>query len=99
MPVRDHVMLCPTCKTEIATTDKIGFREECPKCHADLHVCVACHFYDPSVYNGCRETQADRVLTKDRANFCDYFKPGEYKAASNPADDAKKKLEELFRKK
>ncbi len=92
-------MLCPSCKTEMAISDKVGFREECPKCRADLHVCIACHFYDATVYNECREPQADRVLTKDRANFCDYFKPGSAATVANPVDDAKKKLDELFRKK
>jgi len=44
---------------------------------------------------------ADRVLDKDRANFCDYFLPsGETKKSSDTAlADVKKKLEALFAKK
>ena len=30
---------------------------------------------DAKVYNECRETQADRILEKERANLCDFFKP------------------------
>jgi hypothetical protein len=32
-----------------------------------------CKFYDAKVYNECRETNADRVTDKEKANFCDYF--------------------------
>ncbi len=50
--------------------------EECEKCKVDLHVCYACRHYDPAVADACREDRADFVLDKDRANFCDYFRPG-----------------------
>ncbi len=50
--------------------------EECGKCKVDLHVCYACRHYDPTVADACREDRADFVLDKDRANFCDYFRPG-----------------------
>lgn len=50
--------------------------EECGKCKVDLHVCYACRHYDPAVADACREDRADFVLDKDRANFCDYFRPG-----------------------
>ena len=93
-------MRCHSCKKEVQIEEKVGFRAECPNCDADLHVCLNCNFYDPSVYNECRETQADRVVVKDRANFCEYFVPGESTegVSVDPADDAKKKLEELFKK-
>ncbi|EQC51685.1 hypothetical protein M901_2861 [Bacteriovorax sp. DB6_IX] len=32
-----------------------------------------CKFYDPTAYNECKETNADRILEKEKANFCDYF--------------------------
>ena len=35
-----------------------------------------CQFYDQKAYNECRETSADRVQDKEKANFCDYFKIG-----------------------
>ena len=54
---------------------------------ADVHCCRNCEFDDPGSYNECRETQAERVLEKDRSNFCDYFafKQG---ASGRPASGA-----------
>ena len=78
----------------------VGRRDECPKCRGDLRCCKNCDYYDTSVYNECRETTAERVVEKDRANFCSFFRMTEEKAkAQDRASDAKKKLEELFRKK
>lgn len=74
-------------------------REECPDCHADLHVCRMCEFYDTSVSRSCREPIADEVRDKEKANFCGYFKPtpGAYGATdSAAAEDAKSKLAALF---
>ena len=34
-----------------------------------------CAFFDTSVANSCREPVADRVMDKDRANFCGYLQP------------------------
>lgn len=51
-------------------------REEiCVACNADLHVCKLCRFYNPSVSDACDEPIAQDVTNKERANFCDYFKP------------------------
>lgn len=92
-------MLCPSCRTELSLSQKPGFRDDCPRCGADLHCCLACSFYDPGAYNDCRETQASRVVDKERANFCEYFQMGGPGASQAPVmDDAKKKLEALFKK-
>jgi len=74
-------------------------RAECSACHADLHVCRMCEFYDTSVSRSCREPVADEVRDKERANFCGYFKPipGAYQGEdTTAADDAKSKLGALF---
>ena len=68
-------LICFNCSNEIPVVGQVGRRDECPKCRSDVHVCKNCDFYDPKVYNECRETQADVVREKDRANFCDYFTP------------------------
>ena len=40
------------------------------------------------------------VKEKDKSNFCDYFSPSQCQPASNKrAEDARKKLEALFKKK
>lgn len=81
--------------------DRVGRRDECSHCGADLHCCRNCEFYDPTSYNECREPVADRVKEKDRSNFCDWFKLRDQKfgTKNNQVEEAKRKLEELFRKK
>lgn len=91
-------MQCLHCKKEISTVDKPGRREECPHCGGDLHICRHCKFYDRAAYNECLETQADRVVEKDRSNFCDYFQWADSLIQKDiSTDDAKKKLEGLFK--
>lgn len=68
-------LVCFHCRYEMSFAEAVGRREECPQCRSDVHVCKNCDFYDPKAYNECRETQADVVREKDRANFCDYFTP------------------------
>lgn len=58
---------------DLNAQSKIARSEECPHCYASLHSCRMCNFYDKSVYNECRETNADRIIEKEKANFCDYF--------------------------
>ena len=73
--------------------------EECSACKADLHVCLACKSYKPSLADACDEDRADFVLDKDKANFCDYFRanPRAYKQQDNSeAKAARAKLAELF---
>ncbi len=49
----------------------------CPRCSAELHVCRMCLEYDTSKAKHCREPIAEEVREKDRANFCDFYKPRE----------------------
>lgn len=53
--------------------EKISRRTECPSCSRELRVCKMCKYYDPSSYNECREPNAERVVDKEKTNFCDYF--------------------------
>ena len=73
----DHIF-CHNCSTQLnfSVNERIGRKEECPKCYADLRCCKMCLFYDPSAYNECREPVAQRILEKEKANFCDYYKIG-----------------------
>lgn len=52
---------------------KVLRSEECPYCYASVHCCRMCGFYDKTAYNECRETNADRIVEKEKPNFCDYF--------------------------
>jgi len=90
---------CFRCKNELTLDRKVTRRETCPFCGWDLHVCLNCRFYDAGAYNQCRETQAERVLDKERSNFCDYFIFRAVPAAGRTTvDEAKGKLEDLFKK-
>ena len=72
--------------------------EECPNCHAQLHVCRMCTFFDTTQAQQCREPVADLVSDKQRANFCGYFQlnPHAYTAAPDPAAESAKQLDALF---
>ncbi len=93
-------MFCHHCGFEIRVDHKIGRQETCPKCGSYLHCCLNCRFYDPAAYHHCRETQAEWVSEKDSANFCDYFEPGDSPVSkkSSKADEARRKLDQLFKK-
>lgn len=91
-------MKCPECQ-RVINQEKIGFRDECPNCGHDLHICLLCTFYDPNAYRQCRETVPEAVKDKERANFCEYFRVGDSaKPADSRAADAKSKLADLFKK-
>ncbi len=90
---------CFSCGKEISFADRIGRREECSSCGADAHVCKNCEFYDPKVYNECRETSAEVVREKDRANYCDFFSPRTGASGGvSKADLLKAQAEALFKK-
>ncbi|NNL67110.1 MAG: hypothetical protein HKP30_12765, partial [Myxococcales bacterium] len=92
---------CHACGEErtLAASERIGFRETCERCDADLHVCLNCRFHDPSAYNECREPNAERVADRDRANRCDYFAAGSGEGGSAAAGEASgNPLDALFKK-
>ena len=79
---------------------KVSFREECPHCQFDLHICLNCQFYDESVYNECKESSAERVRDKERNNYCEYFDPSNENKNSGLSDreEQLKKAAALFKK-
>ena len=79
-------MICWKCKKEISIEKPVR-GDECPLCHADLHVCKACDFYESGAHNDCRESSAEFVNDKERANFCDYFRPSRSLSLSKGADN------------
>jgi len=95
-------MDCYFCKEEILVEDKVARNDTCPNCDRDLRCCKQCKFYDQSAYNDCKEVAAERIVDKERANFCDFFLPRGSKVNGggyNRTIEAKKALENLFRKK
>lgn len=96
-------MHCHACGDEVAlgSGERVGFRDACPGCGADLHICCNCAHRDPGAYNECRESGAERIVDKQRANRCEYFAPGEGAAAGEGVAArarARADLEKLFRK-
>ncbi len=90
-----HDLVCWKCGASLAAlTLPLRRLEECPSCRAELHVCRMCLDYDTSVAKHCREPTAEEVREKDRANFCDFFKPrpGAY-TAPNTAEVAQTRAE------
>ncbi|MBI4042992.1 MAG: hypothetical protein HY391_05915 [Deltaproteobacteria bacterium] len=104
----ESVVFCHGCSGPQPFVERVGFRDNCSTCATDLHCCFNCHFYDARAHNQCREPQADYVKDKERANYCEYFRPasgeemegrgfmGKRSAQSKAALAA---AEKLFRKK
>lgn len=59
--------------TELEVGKKILRHEECPHCGASMHSCKMCKYYDQSAYNECRESIAERIVAKEKPNFCEFF--------------------------
>lgn len=96
-----HVFVCHSCLTPAEVFGVVSRSARCERCGAELRCCLNCRFHEPSAYNECLETSAERVLEKDRANFCDYFAPrtgtggAKKPVAAAPLGD----LDKLFSKK
>lgn len=97
------MLVCWKCGASLAHLSlPLTRRDECRQCRAELHVCKLCEFYDTSKAKHCREPIADEVRDKERANFCDYFKPkpGAYSSKQlGEAERARAQLDALFGKK
>ncbi|MBW1804790.1 MAG: hypothetical protein JRJ06_00175 [Deltaproteobacteria bacterium] len=93
-------MECVFCKKDPQIKGSVGRQDVCPNCHKDLRCCKQCKFYDRSAYNECKEVTAERIIDKERANFCDFFVPrGSNRGGNfNRTQEAKAALEALFKK-
>jgi hypothetical protein len=92
--------ICHACKKELSeVSKKIGRRDECRFCRADLHCCLNCAFYDRASSQSCREPVAERIKDKEKANYCSYFSFAEISSDSAQADveKARKELNDLFK--
>ena len=95
-----HDLQCWKCGAALAALSlPLRRLDECPKCHAELHVCRLCVEFDRNAYQQCREPTVEEVRDKTRANFCDHFKPrpGAWSGADPAANDrARSELDKLF---
>jgi hypothetical protein len=97
-----HDIQCWKCGESLAYLPlPFGRLERCRKCGADLHACKLCREYDPRQPQQCSEPTVEEVRDKERANFCDHYKPmaGAWKGTRPAAADAaRSELEKLFGK-
>jgi len=102
VPPHRGAVRCFSCNAliELLAGERIGFADCCERCDADLHVCLNCRLHDPNAYNECRESSAERVRARDRANRCEYFSPGDREGGGldSARDAARSALEDLFKK-
>lgn len=130
MQSEPYELYCWKCGTDLKSVPRPFSRfAVCPECKTDLHVCRMCRYYDLKYVGRCSHDFADKVLEKEKSNFCSHFRPnpdayqggekGEkqkaqqeleslFGAAGKPddpleserhqsaADEAKKKLDDLF---
>ncbi len=91
---------CWHCSKPLTHLD-FGRQDRCPHCGRDTRACKACVHYERGINNDCRETSADRVVDKERSNFCDYFKPSQTPTGNvaTAKDVMKAAAEALFKKK
>ena len=97
-----HELVCCKCGGSLSALSlPLSRRDVCPSCGVDLHVCRMCMDFDPNVADQCREPTADTVYDKQRANFCDHYRP---KAQAwqgqdgSEVDAARAALDKLFGK-
>jgi hypothetical protein len=57
-----------------------------------------CLFHDKSAYNECREPVAQRIVNKEKSNFCDFMKLKGGGATSTNKDSVLSAAESLFKK-
>ena len=91
---------CHKCGHELKTDSDYGRQDTCGGCGVPTRCCLNCKHYDTARYNECTEPVADRVVDKEKGNFCDYFKPSDQKggAGMSAAEKARKAAEALFKK-
>lgn len=58
-----------------AEKKKIGFREVCGFCGADLHSCKGCRYYAPGKPNDCAVPGTEPIRDHEAFNFCEEFRP------------------------
>ena len=91
---------CFFCHKQLDLEGKVSFRELCPHCGMDVHVCKNCGHYDPGRSNHCREPMAEKVRDAEARNTCEYFIVGEGgPLGGDDVQKAKAALDDLFKKK
>lgn len=91
--------MCWKCGTVLDENEPVSRSAECPVCHADVHSCRNCLYYEPGSHYDCHETVDSLVSDKERSNFCEHFKLNRSASSSDSAQKqaaAKKAFDSLF---
>jgi hypothetical protein len=64
---------CYNCSTMLMPSADLA--STCPKCHAALHCCKQCSYFEPSTRFQCLKPVPVRISPKDTVNACELFKP------------------------
>lgn len=97
-------LLCWRCGGDLSNVVRSHERQpierlaQCKACHADLHVCKMCRFYNPRVTEKCDHEIAEPARDLELANFCQYYKPNPhaFHGTAPQQDEAINKLKALF---
>ncbi|MCG7901681.1 MAG: hypothetical protein JAY99_09890 [Candidatus Thiodiazotropha lotti] len=90
---------CWHCGHELQTAD-FGREAGCLSCGKPTRVCRNCRWYAPSRPNQCEEPSVERVLDKEKANFCELFEPTLVplsEKANRSEDSLRQAAEDLFK--
>ncbi len=90
---------CWHCRRPLGKVD-YGRETDCLGCGKATRVCRNCRHYTRGRPDDCEEPMAERVMEKERANFCDYFDPTPEPASTSgktPADDLLDAAATLFK--
>lgn len=90
---------CWHCGSELEGSD-YGRENNCLACGKPTRVCRNCRWYAPARPNQCEEPMADRIMDKERANFCGYFEPTSEVGTAGAArteEEIRKAAEDLFK--
>ncbi len=91
--------LCFKCGSEF--TGKPARGDDCQKCGQALRCCKNCERYNPSAYNECSDPSAERIVDKEKGNFCDLFLANTKTttgAKATSKSETMQRLEELFKR-
>jgi hypothetical protein len=86
------MIMCWYCGSPVAEKEPFGRSLPCNVCGKDLRSCRNCKFFVSGARGDCRETNAEPVTDKERANFCDWFSlnPAYRNETSGKKDDMEK---------
>lgn len=96
-----YIGKCWQCGQMLAQLD-YGREVDCSICGKRTRVCRNCRFFAPGRPNDCQEPMVtERVVDKQRANFCEFFEPTLTPLTARPGlapTDLAQAAEALFRK-